>query len=34
MNLNFIQDNDKIHVETQNQIAYKEEIILKNKLLK
>lgn len=35
MNLNFIQDNDnKIHVETQNQIAYKEEIILKIKLLK
>lgn len=29
MNLNFIQDNDKVHVQTQNQIAYKHEIILK-----
>jgi len=34
MNLNFIQDDDKVYVETQNQIAYKEEVILKIKLLR
>ena len=34
MNLNFIQDNDLVHVETQNQITYKQEIILKMQLLR
>ncbi len=33
MNLNFIQDNDNVHVETQNHIGYKHDTILKFKLL-